>query len=156
MRAFSLVQSLGPRPKRRVASRTSPRRFAGRMRLPDASAGSVGRRGGFTLVELIVAIMILVVGVLGLASTAAVVSRMIGSGGYQTVAANVAQTRFEKLRSARCGALASGTATTRKVTEAWRVQQVSARLYFAVDSISFTDMRSTRHQGYRSFVQCTP
>jgi hypothetical protein len=100
--------------------------------------------------------MILIVGVLGLASTAAVVSRMIGSGGYQTIAASVAQTRFEKLRGARCAAVAGGTATTRNVTESWAVRQVSAQLYFVVDSITFTDLRSTRAQGYRSFVKCTP
>ncbi|HET7583741.1 MAG TPA: hypothetical protein VFK13_02480 [Gemmatimonadaceae bacterium] len=115
-----------------------------------------GARAGFTIIEVIVAVMILIVGVLGLASTAAVVSRMIGSGGYQTVAANVAQSRFEKLRSTRCADLAGGKETTRRIEELWVVKQVGAQLYFAVDSITFTDLRATRHQAYRSFVACKP
>jgi prepilin-type N-terminal cleavage/methylation domain-containing protein len=38
------------------------------------------RRRGFTIVEVIVSIMVMVVGVLGLASTGAVVQRLIGAG----------------------------------------------------------------------------
>ena len=61
-------------------------------------------RQGFTLVDLIVAIVILSIGVLGLASTAAVVTPQIGGGAQQTRAATVAQTRFEELRSMPCAA----------------------------------------------------
>ena len=61
-----------------------------------------GDRRGFTLVELIVAIVILSVGVLGLASTAAVVTRQIGGGAQQSRAAAVAQARFESLRGMSC------------------------------------------------------
>lgn len=62
-------------------------------------------RGGFSLIELVVAIVILTVGVLGLASTAAVVMRQINGGAQQARAANVAQERFEALRSMECIAL---------------------------------------------------
>lgn len=67
-------------------------------------------RHGFTLVELIVAIMILTVGVLGLASTAAVVSRQTGGGTQQTIAANIASSRFERLRGRSCSAIVAWTA----------------------------------------------
>lgn len=62
-------------------------------------------RGGFTLVELVVAIVILTIGVLGLASTAAVVMRQINGGAQQARAANVAQERFEALRVVDCATL---------------------------------------------------
>ncbi len=67
-----------------------------------ADAMPAGDRRGFTLVELIVAIVILSVGVLGLASTAAVVTRQIGGGAQQARAAAVAQARFESLRGMSC------------------------------------------------------
>jgi prepilin-type N-terminal cleavage/methylation domain-containing protein len=57
---------------------------------------------GFTLVELIVAIMILSVGILGLAGTAVMVTRLTGDGSKQTQAANIAAMRFERLRGGSC------------------------------------------------------
>ena len=48
--------------------------------------------------ELIVAIVILSIGLLGLAATSGSVMRLIGGGGHQTVAANVALARFERQR----------------------------------------------------------
>ncbi len=57
---------------------------------------------GFTIVEVIVAIMVLTVGVLGLVTTAALVTRMIGRGQRSAVAATFAAQRMERLRPAAC------------------------------------------------------
>jgi prepilin-type N-terminal cleavage/methylation domain-containing protein len=91
------------------------------------------RRDGFTLVELMVAIIILAIGILGLAGTSAVITRQMGSANRQTVAAAIAQSRFDSLSSINCAGLAaaggssSGTSIAtflnrpRGVTERWRV-----------------------------------
>ena len=68
--------------------------------------------------ELIVAIVILSIGLLGLAATSGIVMRLIGGGGHQTVAANVALTRFEQLRALSCGRMTSGSAVNRNVQPA--------------------------------------
>ena len=83
-------------------------------------------RAGFTLVELIVAILILTVGILGLAGTSAVITRQMGGGSRTTVASTIAQSRFDSLASVTCTTLASGgttsgTTSARGVTEAWNV-----------------------------------
>ena len=84
-------------------------------------------RRGFTLVELIVAIMILVVGLLALAGTSALITRQMGTGAKTTVAAAVAQARLDSLSSMDCTLLAVGGATTtgstsaRGVSERWVV-----------------------------------
>jgi Tfp pilus assembly protein PilV len=57
---------------------------------------------GFTVVEIIVAIIVLTVGLLGLVSTAALVTRMIGRGQRSAVAANFASQRMERLRGGAC------------------------------------------------------
>lgn len=57
---------------------------------------------GFTLVEVIIAVMVLTVGMLGLVSTAALVTRMIGRGQRSAVATNFAAQRLERLRIAAC------------------------------------------------------
>ncbi|MGH7607773.1 MAG: type IV pilus modification PilV family protein, partial [Gemmatimonadales bacterium] len=56
----------------------------------------------FTLVEVMIAIMVLTVGILGLVSTAALVTRMIGRGHRSAVATTFATHRMERLRNAAC------------------------------------------------------
>ena len=102
---------------------------------PDAAAAPNGAtprpsdRGGFTIIEVIVAILILSIGVLALAGTAAVVTKQMASGTRQTVASTIAQARFDSLASVQCANLAAGGATTTgtntrrngQVTETWTV-----------------------------------
>jgi prepilin-type N-terminal cleavage/methylation domain-containing protein len=57
---------------------------------------------GFTIVEIIIAIVVLTVGLLGLVSTAALVTRMIARGQRSAVAATFAAQRMELLRPAAC------------------------------------------------------
>jgi Tfp pilus assembly protein PilV len=57
---------------------------------------------GFTIVEVIIAIIVLTVGLLGLVTTAALVTRMIGQGQRSAVAATFASQRMEVLRTAAC------------------------------------------------------
>jgi prepilin-type N-terminal cleavage/methylation domain-containing protein len=121
------------------------------------------RRSGFTVMELLVAIVILSVGLLGLAATSGIVMRMIGGGGHQTVAANVALARFEQLRGLSCGRITGGSATSRNVKESWSVTPVGpVAMPTAMDvrlTITYeTNMRlggsSSRTQTYRSQIVC--
>jgi Tfp pilus assembly protein PilV len=57
---------------------------------------------GFTIIEIIIAIIVLTVGVLGLVSTAALVTRMIGRGRVSEGAAIFAAQRMEQLRASAC------------------------------------------------------
>ena len=53
---------------------------------------------GFTLVEVLVALVLLTVGVMALLGSSAMVSRMIGKGRGSTIAVQVATARLERLR----------------------------------------------------------
>lgn len=120
----------------------------------------VGRRNtrdGFTIIELIVAIVILVVGVLGLAGTAGMVSRMVGGAAQQTIAANVAASRFETLRSVPCAQLVGGTATTRGINEKWTVKTDpgNAALWSVKDEITYVAAGGrSRTLTFESYVRC--
>jgi prepilin-type N-terminal cleavage/methylation domain-containing protein len=116
-------------------------------------------RDGFTLIELMVAIIILVVGVLGLAGTAGMVSRMVGGAAHQTIAANVATSRFETLRSVPCAQVVDGTATTRNNNESWTVTQdpSTANLIAVADTITYTAAGGhSRTLAFQSYIICTP
>lgn len=88
----------------------------------------MNNRSGFTLIEVMVAIVILSVGVLGLISTSALVTRMIGRGNMTTKATQLAQTRLEILRqqalstTPSCSSVSGGTATASSgISEVWTV-----------------------------------
>jgi prepilin-type N-terminal cleavage/methylation domain-containing protein len=91
-------------------------------------------RGGFTITEVMVAIVVLSVGILALLGGAAGSRRMLSQGERTTWAAAVASARLETLRRAanrtvpRCGdaSFKSGSATTDGVTEKWVVQTVGS------------------------------
>ena len=63
---------------------------------------TIRSESGFTVVEVIIAVMVLTVGLLGLVTTGALVTRMIGRGQRSAVAGNFAQQRLERLRTAAC------------------------------------------------------
>ena len=113
-------------------------------------------RRGFTIVELIVAILILTVGVIGLTSTAAVVTKQLGRGNLQTIAATRAQSRFDSLTSVSCQNLASagtqtGTVSSRGVTEKWVITDGND-IKTIEDTVRFAGR--TNPLVYRTIIPC--
>jgi type IV pilus assembly protein PilV len=88
-------------------------------------------QAGFTLVEVLIAVMVLGVGITALVGSSAQVTRMISRGQMSTRAAQVAAQRLETLRllaystTPHCtaGTFVNGTSTTNplKVNEAWTI-----------------------------------
>jgi prepilin-type N-terminal cleavage/methylation domain-containing protein len=70
---------------------------------------NVTQEQGFTLIEVIIAVLVLTVGVLGLVTSAALVTRMIGRGHRSAVQVAFSQRRLEMLRSTACTSQATGT-----------------------------------------------
>lgn len=110
---------------------------------------------GFTLVEIMVAIIVLSIGLLGLASTSAVVTRQIGGGAQMTLAASTAQARFEILRSMDCTLLSSGSASARGISEVWTVTALT-RAREVTDTVKFTTPRGQSVHAYRTMIPCVP
>lgn len=81
-------------------------------------------RDGFTVVEVIIAIIILSVGIIGLATTAALVTRMVAQGQRYSEAAQLANKRFELLRASECDSLSAGSATSGNFTERWTITTI--------------------------------
>lgn len=82
---------------------------------------------GFTIVEVLVAVLVLTVGVTSLIGTAGLVTRMVGQGKRTTQAVQRGERRLETLRQTalsttpQCTALAAGTSTSGGITETWTV-----------------------------------
>jgi type IV pilus assembly protein PilV len=86
-----------------------------------------GRKDGFTLIEVLIAIGILSVGILALLQTAASISVMLRDGRLRTVASAMAASRIDNLRLAAtsttptCASVTSGSASSLHGTETWTV-----------------------------------
>lgn len=83
-------------------------------------------RAGMSIIELIVAMVLLAFGLLGLAGVSLRVSAQQRGAAGQQLAAVVVQSRFDSLSSISCQALApsgpvTGVTTTRGVTERWTI-----------------------------------
>lgn len=112
------------------------------------------QRRGVTLVEILVAMIVLVIGLAGVMGSATAVETQMGGGVRETVAAALAQARLDSLASLSCAQLPgglSGYSTTRGVTESWRV--VDGRNIKTL-SVTLTLPRRTARPVYSTVIPC--
>jgi len=110
-------------------------------------------RAGFTLAELLVALMVFSVGALAMVATSANVMTLITSSKNRAIAASVAASRFERMRSQPCSAHRTDSASTRGVSETWSVVKL-AKADDVTVRVSFVANHRTQSRIYRSFLVC--
>jgi prepilin-type N-terminal cleavage/methylation domain-containing protein len=125
----------------------------GQLDAPAAN-GLPARRSGLTLVEMMVAVVILAVGLLGLASTSAVVTRQVGGAASQTLAANVIQSRLEWMRAVPCATIQNKEVQTRGIKEVLVRGAEVNRILWVTDTIKYSVGGSPRTQVYTMTAQC--
>ena len=92
-------------------------------------------RAGYSLIELLVAIILIDVGVLAVVQTNAVLVRRRNEIRLRAAAVAAAASRIERLVAVPCAAV-SGAAVTPAYTEAWAVQPATHSREIS-DSVSF-------------------
>jgi prepilin-type N-terminal cleavage/methylation domain-containing protein len=108
-----------------------------------------GKRG-FTIVEALVAILILSVGLVALTTVAASVTRMIGEGRRLTEAAALATDQMEVLRVRPCPPIGAGSLTRGPYAVAWEVDSaVGGR----ARAVTITVARATRRGTHADTLQ---
>jgi prepilin-type N-terminal cleavage/methylation domain-containing protein len=94
-------------------------RISTRLAAPVGLGPAARVRRGLTLIEMMVAVVMLSIGLLGLASTSGYVVRQVGGGAKQSTVAQAIANRIDKLRSLGCDQIQSGSNTARGVSESW-------------------------------------
>ena len=118
---------------------------------PDSARRS--RRAGFTIVELVVAVVVLSIGLLGLAGTSAVVLRQMKGAKEQLTASQVAASRIENLSGNTCPKLALvGSASTLGVGETWVVIPTENSTMLVQVAVTFSGR--TNPEYFRTVVAC--
>jgi type II secretion system protein I len=110
-------------------------------------------RAGFTLIELMVALTIFSIGLLAMAATASVIMQMLAGSQARTVAADVAESRFERIAATACANRTSGTATNRGISEAW-TRFPLARADDVTVSVTFLSSHRSRTETFQSYIPC--
>jgi prepilin-type N-terminal cleavage/methylation domain-containing protein len=117
---------------------------------------------GLTLVEVLVAIVVLGVGIVALVGGSSMVTRMIGRGKVETRAALVASHRMEALRlaavssSPHCTAPAfssGGPAIHDGVTESW-VVPTAGTLRLVRVTVTYLTVRGPRSAALETGIEC--
>jgi Tfp pilus assembly protein PilV len=115
-----------------------------------------GARKGMTIIEVIVAMMILTFGLLGMAGFSITLTKQFKASGKQETAALMVQSRIDSVASIRCQALApsgpqNGTLTALGVTEKWVISDGND-IKILDDTVTFYPR--TRPLVYRSIIPC--
>ena len=114
------------------------------------------REQGFTLVEVIVALLLLEFGVLALLGATAVAARDLGVANRRARAQWLASDRVALLRAQACTGPQAGRATAQGLTETWRVEVLGSRSVIS-DSVDFPTTGGRRANVVtRSWVWCAP
>lgn len=83
-------------------------------------------RRGTTLVELLLALVVVTVGLLGLAGSAALVARELGASRREAAVTAAARNRLERVTSGPCRSPDDGTAVGAGIVERWTVVPASS------------------------------
>ncbi len=108
-------------------------------------------RKGVSLIEVLIACVLLTVAVLGLVGAATGISKQTGNSRRQILAAGMAQARLDSLRSLPCSSLASGTSSKQGIAQTWTVSG-SGNTRSIV--LQLTVPRLTNAITYRALVPC--
>lgn len=135
--------------------RVSCRFDRAQVRMVSGRRVALRARGGFTIIELVVAIFIMTVGVLALATGSAGVAKQMRAGNQAALAAVIGQGRLETIRGLGCSSLSDGTATTRGMTEKWNIVWISSRARAVTESVTYVPRaKVSRTMALRSVVPC--
>jgi prepilin-type N-terminal cleavage/methylation domain-containing protein len=120
--------------------------------------------GGFTLVEVLIATVVLGVGVVALAGAAGMTTRMLGRGRISTVAAQVATDQLERLRALAEATTVDCTHTNFKsstapvvrsgVTTSWIVPTTGTRRTVKV-AVSYNTPRGLVRDTVSTIITCS-
>lgn len=117
-----------------------------------------GRRG-FTIIELIVAMMVLTVGIFGFIACSGYLSRGLSAASSDTVAAVYGSSAIEELAGTACATIPLNqvkVTTSRGITRRSRVTSNGNNTLLVLDSLSWRTRRTQRLATLRTILPCRP
>jgi prepilin-type N-terminal cleavage/methylation domain-containing protein len=111
------------------------------------------RREGYTLVEVVVALLVFSVAALALAASSAIVAKTMESNALRERASRIAANRIESIRS-ECSSAPSGAELLQGIDSQWSVSR-EGQLVSILESTRYVGAQGTRDDRYRAFEWCS-
>lgn len=111
-------------------------------------------RAGLTVVEVLTALLVLSVGLLGMAGTSTLALRTASSASSERRALGRLQLRLATLTAAGCESASSGSAATDGVREAWTIAAPERGAALVSVSVEWRDGAHARAMTVRSAILC--
>jgi prepilin-type N-terminal cleavage/methylation domain-containing protein len=115
--------------------------------------GKPGPAGGYTLIEVVVALLILTVGALALAASSAVVAQSMAMNALRERAGRLASSRIEVIKS-QCRIAATGRETVWQFESSWVVARAESSRVSVTESVTYFSPRGSRTDTYRATIWC--
>lgn len=135
-------------------ARATPRPTRPNRGRPAPLPASRRLRPGFTLTELLVALLLLDVGVLALVASGAAVVRELAAGTSKAIAIEAAQTRLERLAALACPLEATGSAPIAPSAREWWSATTRQAVRELADSAEWLERGTRRALVLRTRVPC--
>jgi prepilin-type N-terminal cleavage/methylation domain-containing protein len=111
-------------------------------------------RRGYTLVEVVVALLVFTIGALALAASSAVVARTMRANLLRERAGRIAASRIETIKSA-CASAASGMESVQGIESQWSVA-LGAQTVSILESTRYGSTTGPHLDTYQAFGWCVP
>lgn len=108
---------------------------------------------GYTLIEVIVAILVFGVGVLGLAASSTIVARAMAANAVRERGGRMAASRIELIHS-QCSAVGSGEDRSGPISSLWVVARTAPSGISLEESVSYPASNGLHTDTYRAVVWC--
>jgi prepilin-type N-terminal cleavage/methylation domain-containing protein len=108
---------------------------------------------GYTLIEIIVALMLFTIGGLALVSTSALIARATNADGVRERAGRIAASRLEIL-SIDCQHAISGRETLQQVESEWSVARLDSARISVLETVSYARPEGRRTVRFPSVLPC--
>ncbi len=111
------------------------------------------RTAGYTLIEVIIALLVFTVGALALAASSAVVARAMATNALRERGGRVAARRIALLTS-QCGMAVGGSERVQLIKSAWSVSGLDGSRVNLTETVSYESPDGPRTQTYRTTIWC--
>jgi prepilin-type N-terminal cleavage/methylation domain-containing protein len=108
---------------------------------------------GYTLIEVIVALLVFTVGALALAASSAIIAQAMATNTLREHAARVAASRIALVKS-QCRSAASGSDELQRIHSSWTVARGERSRVSITETVSYASPLGPRTRSYRTTVWC--
>jgi prepilin-type N-terminal cleavage/methylation domain-containing protein len=114
---------------------------------------SASNNSGYTLIEVVVALLLFTVGGLALTASSAVVARGMAANATRERAGRIASSMLELLES-QCRTAADGREYVQQIESEWSVARVDSARVTLVESVRYTSPNGVHVDTYRVTAPC--